>query len=178
MAAIVKILLPVALAVPATTPVDAFRVSPEGKAPAVRVQAYGYVPPLADSVAEYTAPTVPAGSEDVVMVSGSPIMTEKALVAIVRMLSETPIVNPDAPADVGVPEMTPVAGFSIRPAGSESAATNQFKVPHPAVAARDVEYTVPVVAARSVPSVVIARVGIAGFTIDASKATDEFPAAA
>jgi len=48
----VKLLVPEAVGVPEIAPVDAFSVNPAGKAPALKDQEYGVVPPVAVSVAE------------------------------------------------------------------------------------------------------------------------------
>ena len=48
----VKEEVPVAVGVPEITPVDVTRVRPAGNVPALRLQLYGVVPPLACNVAE------------------------------------------------------------------------------------------------------------------------------
>ena len=48
----VKDAVPVAVGVPDITPVEVTRVRPAGNAPAIRLQLYGVVPPLACNVAE------------------------------------------------------------------------------------------------------------------------------
>jgi len=45
------------------------KLSPAGNVPDVTVHEYGVVPPEAASVNEYTAPTIPFGTEAVVIVS-------------------------------------------------------------------------------------------------------------
>src|SRR5271155_2437830 len=60
---------PDAVGVPEIKPVAAVRLKPAGSAPAVILQVYGIVPPLAASVAEYALLTVPPG-RDVVVTEG------------------------------------------------------------------------------------------------------------
>src|ERR1035437_415581 len=57
--------------VPVICPVDAFSVNPVGKAPAVNCQVYAPNPPVARSVCEYGAPTVPLGRDVVKMVNAA-----------------------------------------------------------------------------------------------------------
>jgi len=56
--------------VPVIAPVEAFNLSPAGNVPLVVVQFNGGVPPVATSVALYTAPRCPLGKELVEMASG------------------------------------------------------------------------------------------------------------
>jgi hypothetical protein len=58
----VKLKAPAVVGVPPITPVEAFRLSPAGSAPAEIDQLYGVVPPVAVIVWLYTVPTVAAGS--------------------------------------------------------------------------------------------------------------------
>lgn len=55
----VKGKVPVDVGVPEITPVEALRVSPGGKEPALIDHVYGFVPPDAVSVPEYGVPTLP-----------------------------------------------------------------------------------------------------------------------
>ncbi len=64
-------------------------------------------------------PTVPAGNETVVIPNGAVILMDRDLVAVTAALSVTLAVNVAVPVVVGVPEMTPVAGASVKPAGKE-----------------------------------------------------------
>jgi hypothetical protein len=48
----VKLAVPAVVGVPETTPVDAFRLRPEGREPALMLQAYGVLPPVATRVCE------------------------------------------------------------------------------------------------------------------------------
>ena len=64
-------LLTAAVGVPEITPVAAASDNPAGSVPPVIAQLTGGVPPLADSVALYRAPTCPAGSALVETVNGA-----------------------------------------------------------------------------------------------------------
>ncbi len=76
---------------------------------------------MAASVWLYDTPTVPAGSDAVVIdnVTGAGFITiDNALVAVAARLSVTMIVKLYVAAVVGVPDITPVVVFSVNPAGS------------------------------------------------------------
>jgi hypothetical protein len=120
--------VPAAVGVPEITPVDATRLIPAGKAPALTLQLYGVVPPLACSVVEYDVPAVPPGSDVVVTVGGWAAATTAMLNAFVPVLfaeSVTCTVNDAVPAAVGVPEITPVDPARLNPAGNVPALTLQ-----------------------------------------------------
>jgi hypothetical protein len=51
------------------TPVEAARLRPAGRLPALNDHVYGDVPPFACSTIEYCVPTVPAGRLEVVITS-------------------------------------------------------------------------------------------------------------
>jgi hypothetical protein len=57
---------PDAVGVPEMVPAEE-SVRPAGKAPALTLQAYGVVPPLADKAVEYAVPTSPEGTDVVVI---------------------------------------------------------------------------------------------------------------
>jgi len=61
----VNVLVPAAVGVPESTPAE-LNARPAGRVPALTVQAYGDVPPLAAKVKLYAAPTVPAVNGEVV----------------------------------------------------------------------------------------------------------------
>jgi hypothetical protein len=65
----VKLNVPAVVGVPEITPVDAARLNPAGSVPALTLQLYGVVPPLACNVVVYAVPTVLPGSAAVVSVS-------------------------------------------------------------------------------------------------------------
>jgi len=60
-----KNLATTALGVPAIAPVVELRVRPMGRAPSVRENLYGAVPPVATITPEYGTPTTPVGREGV-----------------------------------------------------------------------------------------------------------------
>ena len=79
------------------------------------------MPPLATTVAEYAFPSEPPGKE-VVMITRPPatfIVILSGFVAVSRGVEEsvTLTVKLDIPDVVGVPEITPVLGVSLSPAG-------------------------------------------------------------
>ena len=52
-----KVNVPAVVGVPEIVPLDAASVRPAGNAPALTLQLYGVVPPLAGNVVEYAVPT-------------------------------------------------------------------------------------------------------------------------
>ena len=76
------------------------------------------MPPDAVSVCEYDVPTAPLGSVGAVtMVKPAEITTVNALVAVTEALSVTCTVKLNGPVLPGVPVITPVAAFKIKPEG-------------------------------------------------------------
>ena len=139
---------PAVVGVPEITPVDATRLSPAGSAPALTLQVYGVVPPLACSVVEYAVPAVPPGNDVVVTVGGCAAAATAILKTFVPVLfaaSFTCTVNDDVPAVVGVPEITPVDAARLNPAGNVPALTLQLYGVVPPLACSVVEYAVPAV---------------------------------
>lgn len=101
-------------------------VNPAGNCPEAMLQRYGFVPPLAASAVLYALPTMPSGSEEVVIARVAGAEPEEAATlrvsdadAVFAGLAEslTLAVNDELPADVGVPEIVP-ALESARPAGN------------------------------------------------------------
>ena len=140
--------VPAVVGVPEITPVDATRLNPAGSVPALTLQLYGVVPPLACSVVEYAVPAVPPGSDVVVTVGGCAAAATAILNAFVPVLfaaSFTCTVNDTVPAVVGVPEITPVDATRLNPAGSVPALTLQLYGVVPPLACSVVEYAVPAV---------------------------------
>ena len=145
---IVNDTVPAVVGVPEITPVDATRLNPAGNVPALTLQVYGVVPPLACSVVEYAVPAVPPGNDVVVTVGGCAAATTAMLNAFVPLLfaaSVTCIVNDTVPAAVGVPEIMPVDATKLSPAGNVPALTLQVYGVVPPLACSVVEYAVPVV---------------------------------
>lgn len=137
---------PMAVGVPDSTPVDAFKVAQAGRAPSDTLHVNGATPPDAARVWEYAVPVTPDGIE-VVEIAGADAATEmvSACVVVREPPSVTRIVN-DATVlvvEVGVPETTPVDVFKVIPAGSAPEATAHVYVPVPPVADRGCEYPVP-----------------------------------
>jgi hypothetical protein len=120
----VKFAVPAAVGVPEIVP-PALRFIPAGSDPLATDQVYGGAPPLAASACEYAVPTVPTGSDDVVIPKpGGLIVNDSAAVAVAEGLSVTFTVKLAVPAAVGVPEIVPPA-LRFRPAGSDPPASDQ-----------------------------------------------------
>ena len=95
------------------------RLSPAGKEPVATDHEYGGDPPDAPSVCAYAAPTIPAGSDDVVTdKAGGLIVNASGAVLDTEALSVTLTVKLADPAAVGVPDTVPAAE-RVRPAGSD-----------------------------------------------------------
>ena len=121
--------VPAVVGVPEITPVDAARLNPAGNVPALTLQLYGVVPPLACTAIEYVVPVVPPGS-DVVVTEGdcaaAPTAMLNALVPVLFVASVTCTVNDADPEAVGVPAIAPVAATRVRPAGRVPVLTVQL----------------------------------------------------
>ena len=88
----------------------AARVNPAGSDPLDTDHEYGGDPPEAASACEYAVPTVPAGSDDVVMLkAGGLIVSDSAAVVETDALSVTLTVKLLDPAVPGVPDIVPPA---------------------------------------------------------------------
>ena len=123
--------------VPEITPVDATRLNPAGNEPELIDQVYGVVPPLACSVLEYVAPTVPPDNDVVVTVGGcTATVILNTFVPALFAASVTCAVNDMVPDVVGVPEITPVDATRLNPAGSVPALTLQLYGAVPPLACR------------------------------------------
>ena len=138
--------VPAVVGVPEITPVDATRLNPAGNVPALTLQLYGEVPPLACSVVEYAVPVVPPGSDVVVTVGGCAAATSilRFAVALAKLESFTRTVKAEVPASVGVPEITPESEMVV-PAGKLPFVSDQVYGPVPPVAAKVLEYATWVV---------------------------------
>ena len=130
--ATVKFDVPVAVGVPEMIPVEAPSVNPAGRLPEATDHVYDGVPPLACSCVEYAVPSVPEGSEEVVIardpgvVDAELIVMDEFTVAVWAGLleSSTVSVKAEVPLAVGVPEMIPVEALSVSPAGRLPAVTD------------------------------------------------------
>jgi len=111
-----------AVGVPLSRPVDEFNVKPPGSVPEVSDHVYGMVPPLAANVCEYAVPTWPLDSDNVVIVSvaGAIVSVRLTFVACAGEL-ESVTLNMIAvafAAAVGVPLISPVDEFTVKPPGN------------------------------------------------------------
>jgi hypothetical protein len=89
----------------------------------MRDHEYGGDPPDAASAWEYATPTVPAGSDAVVIPkAGGLMVSDNAAVADADALSVTRTVKVLDPAALGVPDMVPPAA-RLNPAGNVPLAT-------------------------------------------------------
>jgi hypothetical protein len=166
----VKVLVPALVGVPDKTPADV-NVIPVLHAPlqAGSVQVYGAVPFTAASVVEYAVPTVPAGSEVVVIVSVAAAATDVPLRETDCGLAAALSVNVMAP--VGVPAAVGVKVtemVQLAPAGKlEGQAVVSAKLPEAAIplierATAPVFVKVIVCAALVVPTVWLAKLKLVG----------------
>jgi hypothetical protein len=116
--------------VPEMTPLVGSRLRPGGGVPEVTIQLlYGGVPVVAASVWEYGTPTVPPGSEEVVMLGAAVMLIDSALdMEVAPALSPTFTLklNGLPVAAVGVPLITPELAFTVRPGGSVPLETAQL----------------------------------------------------
>ena len=114
----VKLLVPAVVGVPLITPVEAFKLNPAGRTPIVILQLYGVLPPEAVRVWLYTLPTLPSARVAVVTLTLPNIVIASALLAVAPFASVTCTVKLLVPAAVGVPLITPIDVFRLKPAGS------------------------------------------------------------
>jgi hypothetical protein len=68
---------------PEITPVDATRLSPAGRLPALTLQLYGAFPPLACNVVAYAVPATPWGNDDTT-VTGEVEVTVRVAAALIN----------------------------------------------------------------------------------------------
>jgi len=144
----VKLDEPALVGVPLIVP-PTLKLRPAGNAPEVTVHEYGVVPPVAARVNEYAVPTIPFGTEAVVIVSVGALalmLMENGLVAFCTGEEEsvTCTVKLDWPAPVGVPLIVPFL-LKLRPAGNAPDVTVHEYGVAPPEAANVVEYAVPTV---------------------------------
>lgn len=136
-----------AVGVPAMAPVAAFNCKFAGNVPAVRVQLYGVVPPVAASVPLYATPTCPLGREAVEIAKVVDAIVSVKLTLLDCMgLPESCTRNVTArlfAAAVGVPVIAPVDAFSCKPAGKVPLVVVQLRGSVPPVATSVALYAVP-----------------------------------
>ena len=136
----VKLKEPEAVGVPEIVPAED-SVRPPGNAPALMLQPYGVVPPLAASVVEYALPACPEGIETVLICSEATaaaivMLTDFEVVCGVCEESLTRTVKEVVPAIVGVPPIWPVEAVKPRPVGSDPEVIDHEYGAVPPVAAR------------------------------------------
>jgi hypothetical protein len=132
----VKLNVPVAVGVPEITPVPLFKERPAGNAPTVTDQLNGVVPPLAASVWLYAAVSVAPGRLVVVTTGAALTTIDNACSSNTPFASVTRTVKFEVPATVGVPLITPVPLFRLRPAGSDPTVILHVNGAAPPVAAK------------------------------------------
>ena len=115
------VVVPAAVGVPETRPVELLRLSPAGRVPEAQVT--DPVAPDAANVVPYAEPTVPPGNDVVVM--DKPLLIVMLNEVLAAWLTESITVTatfvvPTAVV-VGVPPMRPVAGLIFKPAGRVAA---------------------------------------------------------
>jgi hypothetical protein len=117
-AVIAAVNVPAAVGFPVMAPVDALIPNPPGRPDAVQV--IGSVPPLAATVALYAVPTVPPGSDAVVMLTGATMVIDRFAVAVkcVGLVESVAVIDAVVvPAVVGFPVIAPVDALIPNPAG-------------------------------------------------------------
>ena len=100
-------------------PVVVFSDRPDGKLPCEMLQVYGVIPPVTVALALYDVPTVAPGI-DVDVKASCPLTTkDKDMLPVCagEEESEASTVKFELPLAVGVPAMTPVLEFRLKPAG-------------------------------------------------------------
>src|SRR5260370_20297560 len=116
-----KLVVAVVVGDPVIAPVVLLSVRPAGSKPTVTAHVTGGVPPLDSRVVLYATPNVPFGSVFVVIARGA--ASTMMLIALLAsccgvLVSAACTVKFDVPGVVGVPEITPVPLFSVRPTGN------------------------------------------------------------
>jgi hypothetical protein len=140
---------PARVGVPLNDP-PALSATPSGRLPDSIVHVYGAVPPAAESDPEYAVPTIPAGSEFVLMLNAGaviPMLNDFATLAFDASVTRTE--NVKLPARVGVPEIVPPA-VRARPSGRLPESTDHEYGTVPPVAVSEPEYATPTVPFDSV----------------------------
>jgi hypothetical protein len=120
----VKVFGPGVVGVPDIVPTAA-RLNPAGSDPADTDHAYGCEPPAAASTCEYAAPTVPAGSDDVMILKvGGLIVSDSDAVVEFDARSAARTVKLLDPAALGVPDNVPPAD-KLNPCGNDPLTKDQ-----------------------------------------------------
>lgn len=120
---------------------------PAGIDPEASVHVNGPIPPAATRFCVYPEPMTPTGIDEVATDRGvAATEMESCFVALREPASSTRSVNvlTESEVAVGVPEMTPVDGFSVRPPGRLPSVVDHVNGPAPPETDRVCEYaTVP-----------------------------------
>jgi hypothetical protein len=125
----VKLAVPMAVGVPEMVPVLS-NARPAGRVP-LTDQVYGAVPPVALREELYDAFVIPADKLVVLIASGAPAATRERARLVAAVWAGEPASLTATPKDkllpltVGVPEITPVAGARLSPAGSAPVVIDQ-----------------------------------------------------
>ncbi len=82
-----KLEVPVPVGVPDISPVEAFKLRPDGSEPRVTAHEYEGVPPAASRLALYAAPSVPSGRLAVVTSSAAGVDTEAGYRELIPSIS-------------------------------------------------------------------------------------------
>ena len=118
-ALIVKLEVSTIVGVPEITPVDGSSDNPVGSVPESTAHVIGAVP-VAASVWLYAVSTTPRGSDVVVMVGGAGVISILKLTVEAGLTPFAAVtLKLKVPTVVGVPEITPVDGSRLNPAGRE-----------------------------------------------------------
>ena len=117
--------VPAAVGVPASSPVEGFRVNPAGRVP-VEDQVNGPVPPVTTSASVYAAPTCPPGGAGKDNDGDGVTAMLRFCVAVCALASVTWTVNGKEPAAVGLPDSSPVAELRVTPPGSDPEVIDQL----------------------------------------------------
>jgi hypothetical protein len=120
----VNVATPSDAGVPLITPVEAFKVSPEGSAPPVTDQVIGMLPE-AVTVWEYAVPTSAAGRGELVVIAGAAETVRLKLFELLPTALVAATVNVATPLALGIPLRTPVDAFKVSPFGSDPLVTDQ-----------------------------------------------------
>ena len=122
-AAIVKLNVPPALAVPVIAPLEPFSDSPVGNEPADTLNVIAPVPPVVVIVWLYGRPAVVVGNDAGLIAIVGLTTIEYACAAVAPTLSVAVIVKLNVPAALDVPVIAPLDEFSASPVGNAPAVT-------------------------------------------------------
>src|ERR1035437_5012985 len=136
--------------VPLTIPVAEFNVKPVGSVPEVNCQTYGVVPPFAVSENVQSRPVKQLTGKGFAAVSRVAMVSGRGFVSLCIgvLASVTWNVGVAVPAVVGVPLITPVEGFNVKPVG-KFPDNCQVVAPVPPVEVSVCEYGTPTIPSLS-----------------------------